>query len=80
MMSKEETAPLHYQIRIEGRLDRRWAAWFEGMELSVEDGEDSAVTTLIAGPIADQAALHGLLSRVRDLRLPLVSVQRVEGH
>jgi hypothetical protein len=63
-----------YEIRLAGLLDARWAAWFEG--LNVCHGGDG--TTLISGPIADQAALHGLLQRVRDLGLPLVSVTRVE--
>jgi hypothetical protein len=63
-----------YEIRLAGRLDARWAAWFDG--LTVGQGGDG--TTLISGPIADQAALHGLLQRVRDLGLPLVSVTRDE--
>ena len=63
-----------YEIRLTGRLDAHWAAWFEGLTVSHEtDG-----TTVISGPIADQAALHGVLQRVRDLGLPLVSVIRVE--
>ena len=65
-----------YEIRLTGRLHERWAAWFDGLTVSQhEDG-----TTIISGPIADQAALHGLLQRVRDLGLPLVSVERVEAH
>jgi hypothetical protein len=63
-----------YEIRLTGRLDAHWAAWFDG--LTVSDETDG--TTLISGPIADQAALHGVLQRVRDLGLPLVSVTRVE--
>jgi len=63
-----------YEIRLAGHLDARWAAWFDGLTVGHEvDG-----TTLISGPIADQAALHGLLQRVRDLGLPLVSVTRDE--
>jgi hypothetical protein len=63
-----------YEIRLTGHLDARWAAWFDGLTVGHEvDG-----TTLIRGPIADQAALHGLLQRVRDLGLPLVSVTRDE--
>ena len=63
-----------YEIRLTGRLDVHWAAWFDGLTVSHEtDG-----TTVISGPIADQAALHGVLQRVRDLGLPLVSVIRVE--
>jgi hypothetical protein len=63
-----------YEIRLTGRLDAHWAAWFDGLTVRQEtDG-----TTVIGGPIADQAALHGVLQRVRDLGLPLVSVTRVE--
>ena len=66
-----QTGP--YEIRVRGHLDARWAAWFDGLSVSREtDG-----TTVIRGPVADQSALHGLLSRVRDLALPLVSVTRV---
>ena len=63
-----------YEIRIKGRLDARWAARFDGLGLTHED----AGTTVIHGHVADQAALHGLLSKVRDLGLPLVSVTRKE--
>jgi hypothetical protein len=66
--------PGRYEIRIKGHLDQRWAAWFDGLSLSREtDG-----TTIIHGPVADQAALHGLLQKVRDTGLPLVSVTCVE--
>ncbi|MER7251505.1 hypothetical protein [Kribbella sp. NPDC000426] len=66
--------PAWYEIRLEGRIDPRWAAWFDGMTLSTHaDG-----TTVIHGQVADQAALHGLLQRLRDLGLPLLSVDRVE--
>ena len=63
-----------YEIRLTGHLDAHWAAWFDG--LTVRQQGDG--TTLISGPVADQAALHGLLQRVRDLGLPLVSVTRDE--
>jgi len=73
-MSEAQTS--RYEVRLCGHLDPRWAAEFEGLSLTQEgDG-----TTLIAGPVVDQAALHGLLRRVRDLGLPLVSVQNVESH
>ena len=63
-----------YEIRLAGRLDAHWAAWFDGMTVRREtDG-----ITVISGPIADQAALHGVLHRVRDLGLPLISVTRME--
>jgi hypothetical protein len=62
-----------YQIRVKGILDRRWAAWFEDLQVS-SDGEE----TVISGPVADQAALHGLLIKVRDLGLFLISVRHVD--
>ncbi len=65
--------PGRYEIRLKGRLDARWATWFDGLSLTHEgDG-----TTLIHGPVVDQAALHGLLQRVRDIGLPLLSVMQV---
>jgi hypothetical protein len=65
-----------YEIRLEGRLDSRWAGWFDGLILTHEiDG-----TTVLRGPVADQAALHGLLQKVRDMGLPLLSVRCVEPH
>ena len=67
-------SPGRYEIRLRGHLASRWAAWFDGLSLSNEsDG-----TTVIGGPVADQAALHGLLQKVRDLGLPLVSVTQVQ--
>ena len=77
-MSEISTSPHHspgrYEIRLRGHLDSRWTAWFDGLSLSNEnDG-----TTIIGGPVADQAALHGLLQKVRDLGLPLISVTQVE--
>jgi hypothetical protein len=66
--------PGRYEIRLKGHLDGRWAAWFDGLSLRLEsDG-----TTVIHGPVADQSALHGLLQRVRDTGLPLISVICVE--
>jgi len=65
----------HYEIRLRGRLDQRWAAWFDGMALTTADDG----TTVLAGPVTDQAALHGLLQKVRDTGLPLVSVNRLEA-
>lgn len=64
----------HYEIRLDGRLDDRWAAWFDGLTLSHEDDG----TTTLRGPVTDQTALHGLLQKIRDLGLPLVSVTHLD--
>ena len=74
MSTRHHDNPGRYEIRLKGHLDSRWAAWFDGLSLTNEsDG-----TTIIRGPVVDQAALHGLLQKVRDLGLPLVSVIQVE--
>lgn len=63
-----------YEIRVQGRLDDRWALWFDGLDLTrTDDG-----TTVLRGPVTDQAALHGLLHKLRDLGVPLVSVTRTD--
>jgi hypothetical protein len=70
-MSRES---VRYEIRIEGVLDHRWSSWFEGLKVTSQlDG-----VTVIAGPVTDQAALHGLIVKIRDLGLPLISVRRVD--
>jgi len=62
--------PIEYHIRLKGHLDNHWSDWFEGMTISNQaNGE-----TVLAGPLADQAALHGVLNRIRDLGLPLIAV------
>jgi hypothetical protein len=66
--------PEVYQIRIKGHLGRKWKAWFEGLSITLEDNGD----TLITGPVVDQAALHGLVKKVRDLGLPLITVNRLD--
>jgi hypothetical protein len=63
-----------YEIRLMGHLDSQWTDWFEGLTITLE--EDG--TTLLTGPVVDQAALHGLLKKVRDLGLPLISVCPIE--
>ncbi len=63
-----------YEIRLKGHLSSQWTDWFEGLTITLEDNGD----TLLTGPVIDQAALHGLLKKVRDLGLPLLSVSPVE--
>jgi hypothetical protein len=64
-----------YEVRIEGRLDDRWSTWLDGLTLSqTDDG-----TTVLRGPVTDQAALHGLLHKLRDIGLPLLSVARTDA-
>jgi hypothetical protein len=73
--SKPDPAkPTAYQIRVKGHLGHQWTDWFGGLTITLEDNGD----TLLTGQIADQAALHGLLKKVRDLGTPLISVNRVE--
>ena len=66
--------PRQYQLRVKGRLGDRWVEWFEGLTLTPAENDE----TLITGWVADQAALHGLLKKVRDLGLPLISVNPLE--
>lgn len=66
-----------YEIKVQGQLSQAWSEWFEGMTITViEDCECGMACTLISGPVIDQPALHGLLNKIRDLNLPLVSVRR----
>ena len=68
------SAPVRYQITVKGVLDARWSAWFDGLTVT----SDASGRTTIVGPITDQTALHGLLAKIRDLGLPLVTVDRLE--
>jgi hypothetical protein len=80
VMSNESNAeidrgqPLVYQIRVKGHLDRQWTDWFGSLSITLEDNGE----TLLTGHVVDQAALHGLLRKVRDLGVPLLSVSRAE--
>lgn len=64
-----------YQIRLKGHLGQQWTAWFDGLAITLEANGD----TLLTGPVADQAALHGLLRKVRDLGLPLLAVTCIDS-
>ena len=72
-MDEPNLTTQHYEIRLQGHLDARWGERFEGMSITLEENGN----TLLSGPVADQSALHGLLKKVRDLGLPLLSVNRV---
>jgi len=71
-----ETPTVIYEIQVEGQLSPQWVDWFEGLSISLEEDGN----TLLTGPVADQAALHGLLKKIRDLGMPLISVNRVQFH
>ena len=64
--------PIIYQIRLKGYLSQQWMDWFDGLTITLEDGN-----TLLSGPVVDQSALHGILKKVRDLGMPLLSVTSV---
>ncbi|MCA9956782.1 MAG: hypothetical protein KC434_18760 [Anaerolineales bacterium] len=72
-METKQPQPEIFEIRLQGQLDTRWASWFDGLTITqTEDGD-----TVLTGPVADQAALHGLLKKVRDLGLPLLSINPI---
>jgi hypothetical protein len=66
-----------YQIRVQGRLDKRWSDWFEGMTMEFERASDDTLITTLTGAVADQARLRGILSKLWDLNLTLVSVSHI---
>jgi hypothetical protein len=72
-LNPDPRQPMVYQIRIKGHLGHQWTEWFEGLTITLEENGD----TLLTGPVVDQAALHGVLRKVRDVGLPLISVIRV---
>ncbi len=73
-MANDLDQPMVYQIRVKGHLGPQWTDWFEGLTITLEANGD----TLLTGPVVDQAALHGLLRKVRDLGMPLISAVRVK--
>ena len=72
-MANHLDQPMVYQIRIKGHLGPQWTEWFGGLSITLEDNGE----TLLTGPVVDQAALHGLLRKIRDLGIPLISAIRV---
>src|SRR5687767_14932275 len=71
---RDTSQPMVYQIRIKGHLGSQWTEWFDGLTITLEENGD----TLLTGPVIDQAALYGLLKKVRDLGMPLLSVNPVD--
>ena len=72
-LGRDPDAPKIFQIKIKGHLGPQWMEWFEGLSITLEEDGN----TLLAGPVTDQAALHGILKKVRDLGMPLLSVNSV---
>ena len=69
--------PIEYEIEIQGRLEERWSPWFDDMVITVKNQTSGPTVTILRGMVADQAALHGVLNRIRDLNIPLISVQLI---
>ncbi len=69
--------PIEYEIEIQGRLEERWSPWFDDMDITVKNQTSGPTVTILRGMVADQAALHGVLNRIRDLNIPLISVQLI---
>ena len=74
--SHDTNQPVFYRIRIKGHLGRQWMGWFDGLTITMEEDGN----TLLQGPMIDQAALHGILKKIRDLGMPLLSVNPVDPH
>jgi hypothetical protein len=72
---REFDKPAHYRIRVKGNLENMWSEWFDGLAITPQSNAE----TVLVGVVADQAALHGLLAKVRDLGLPLLEVKRLKG-
>jgi hypothetical protein len=67
-----------YEIKVKGHIDETWSSWFEDMEISTGYAEDGTPVTTFTGQLDDQAALHGVLGKIRDINMPLISVNQVE--
>ena len=72
--------PAAYQIKVQGRLSENWSNWFDGLTVTAAEAEGGPTLTTLTGQVVDQAALHGLLSRIRDLGLPLLLVECLNTH
>jgi len=72
--------PIVYEIEIQGRLEERWSRWFDDMDITVKNQPSGTTVTILSGVVVDQAALHGLLNRIRDLGIPLLSVQLINAN
>ena len=80
MDMQEESAPQRYRIRIQGNLDPRWSEWLADMSIAPERNESGASAVVLTGFLADQAALRGVLNRLWDLNLAVISVNRIDRH
>ncbi len=69
-----------YKIVVKGHLDEQWSNWFEGLAIATSLGEDGMPITTFTGPVADQAALHGVLGKIRDINMPLISVTPIKAN
>jgi hypothetical protein len=78
MVKKEESAQPVYCIRVQGNIDPRWSNWLQDMSIASESNEEGCPSTVLRGPVADQAALRGVLTRLWDLNLDIISVTRIE--
>ena len=77
--NKYTDTPAKYEIKVQGRLEHKWSCWFEDLQIRVEE-ENGKVISILYGDIHDQAALHGILSRIRDLGLNLILVKRMDDN
>jgi hypothetical protein len=78
-LNSQQSSPSFYEIRVEGELGDMWANWFEGLSIRKEfNGENDRRVTVLFGPIPDQPALHGVLNKIRDLNLTLISIKKHE--